>query len=76
MNSRSAFLDASNIYGASTDRSLSLRAFDGGRLKIADEATILPLNVDGVPMSPRNDARKQRLTGSMYRFDCIVPRHS
>lgn len=63
INGRSGFLDASNIYGFNAVRGAAVRTFVNGRLRI-DEPARPPLNVDGLPMSPVADARKQRLTAS------------
>jgi len=47
MNSITAFVDASNVYGSDDVRAAALRTFDGGRLKTSD-GNLLPFNVDGL----------------------------
>lgn len=50
INHQTAFLDASVVYGPDEDRSDTLRAWEGGKLK-ADAEAGLPLNPDGVFMA-------------------------
>jgi peroxidase len=60
VNVITAFIDASNAYGASEERARALRALDGsGRLKTSDGAdgeTYLPFNVDGLDNAGGTDA--------------------
>lgn len=49
MNLITAFIDASNVYGSSSDRLSELRTNDGsGRLKTTDDGRFLPLNPPGL----------------------------
>ena len=55
VNEITAYVDASNVYGSSTERALALRTLDGtGRLKTSD-GDLLPFNVDGLPNAPDDD---------------------
>jgi hypothetical protein len=58
-NNMSAYIDAANVYGASTTRSYALRALNGsGKLKtsVADNGEIiLPKNVDELPNAPSSN---------------------
>lgn len=48
INEITAWIDASNVYGSSTERANALRTMDGtGRLKTS-EGNLLPFNVDGL----------------------------
>ena len=47
INSITAFIDASNVYGSDEERAAALRTFEGGRLKTS-EGDLLPFNVDGL----------------------------
>ena len=48
VNSISAYIDGSQIYGTDTERSAALREFVGGRLKTST-GDLLPYNTDGLP---------------------------
>lgn len=43
-NDITAYLDASNVYGSTQDRSEWLRTFEGGKLKSSDNGNLLPFN--------------------------------
>ncbi len=54
INTDTAFLDASQVYGSDTARALELRTLDGtGRLKTS-AGDLLPYNVNGFPNAPAN----------------------
>ncbi len=49
VESITAFIDASQVYGSDDERAIALRTMDGtGRLKTS-EGNLLPFNVDGLP---------------------------
>jgi len=49
MNSITAFLDASAVYGSDETRALALRTLTGGRLLTSGDDNLLPLNTAGLP---------------------------
>jgi hypothetical protein len=52
LNTDTAFIDASQVYGSDNARALELRALDGtGKLKTS-EGDLLPYNIHGFPNSP------------------------
>jgi len=54
VNTDTAFIDASQVYGSDAARAQELRMLDGtGRLKESDDG-LLPYNVDGFPNAPDN----------------------
>ena len=54
VNTDTAFIDASQVYGSDAARAQELRTLDGtGRLKEGDDG-LLPYNVDGFPNAPDN----------------------
>ncbi len=56
VNTDSAFIDGSQVYGSDPARALELRALDGsGKLKTS-AGGLLPYNVDGFPNAPDNSA--------------------
>jgi peroxidase len=48
LNTITAFIDASNVYGADATRGAALRTFKGGKLKTST-GNLLPLNTQGLP---------------------------
>ena len=55
INSITAFVDGSQIYGVDTIRAAALREFTGGRMKVS-EGNLLPFNTNGLPNA--NDAHR------------------
>jgi peroxidase len=56
LNTDTAFIDASQVYGSDAARALELRALDGsGKLKTS-EGDLLPYNIHGFPNAPDNSA--------------------
>lgn len=55
VNSLSAFIDGSQIYGVDATRAAALREFSGGRLKTSS-GNLLPFNTNG--LANANDARR------------------
>lgn len=53
INSNTAFLDASFIYGSDVFRAQTLRTHEGGHLAISD-GNLMPFNVTGLPNQPGN----------------------
>lgn len=65
MNTLTAFIDASNVYGSDAARALELRTLDGtGRLKTS-EGDLLPFNVNGFPNAPSADDPRFFLAGDI-----------
>lgn len=55
INSLSAYVDASQVYGSSETRALALRRMDGsGKLRTSGD-DLLPLNTTGLPNNPSDD---------------------
>lgn len=56
LNAITAYVDASNVYGAEQERALALRTLDGtGRLKTR-AGDLLPFNETGLPNAPSTDS--------------------
>ena len=51
INDITAYIDASNVYGSSTERESALREHRGGRLRTSD-GDLLPFNDRGLPNAP------------------------
>lgn len=65
INTLTAFIDASNVYGSDPDRALALRSRDGsGRLRTS-AGELLPHNSDGLPNAPRADDATMFLAGDV-----------
>ena len=63
VNTITAFIDASNVYGSDTERATALRAFDGlGRLATSD-GDLLPFNTAGLPNAATGDPASFFLAG-------------
>ncbi len=55
LNTDTAFIDASQVYGSDEARALEIRALDGtGKLKTSD-GNLLPYNIHGFPNAPNSD---------------------
>ncbi|HEX4666975.1 MAG TPA: peroxidase family protein [Chthoniobacterales bacterium] len=64
LNTDTAFLDASQVYGSDEARALELRALDGtGKLKTS-EGDLLPYNIHGFPNAP-DDSPSYFLAGDV-----------
>jgi len=56
INTDTAFIDASQVYGSDQDRALELRALDGtGKLKTS-AGNLLPYNIHGFPNAPTTES--------------------
>jgi hypothetical protein len=55
INSITAFVDGSQVYGVDAERAAALREFIGGRMKVSD-GDLMPLNTEGFPNA--NDAHR------------------
>lgn len=56
VNAMTAYIDASHVYGADSNRAMALRTLDGtGRLKTS-AGDLLPFNVEGLPNAPDTSA--------------------
>ncbi|MEQ9095840.1 MAG: peroxidase family protein [Phycisphaerales bacterium] len=65
INGLTAFIDASNVYGADNQRADELRALDGtGRMKTSD-GDLLPYNVNQFPNAPTHLDRTLFLAGDV-----------
>ncbi|MYA02499.1 MAG: hypothetical protein F4038_09420 [Chloroflexi bacterium] len=72
LNLITAFIDASNVYGSSSDRLSELRTNDGsGRLKTTDDGRYLPLNPPGLEI----DDGGRRRNGLFLAGDIRVNEH-
>jgi hypothetical protein len=57
LNTISAFIDASNVYGSTRSRARRLRASDGTGRLATSAGDLLPFNTRGLPNAPSRDAR-------------------
>ena len=51
-----AYIDASNVYGADEERAATLRANDGTGRLLSSAGDLLPFNTTGLPNAPSSDA--------------------
>ena len=85
-NAITAFIDASNVYGADDERAFALRALDGtGRLAVTSSAhgDLLPFNtggVDNIPPGPNfflaGDVRANEQTGLTAMHTLFMREHN
>ena len=72
INAITAYIDASNVYGADFQRALELRTLDGtGRLRMS-KGRLLPFNVSGFPNSPTSEDPSYFLAGDLRANEQIA----
>lgn len=65
LNTITAYIDASNVYGSNSSRTNELRTLDGtGRLKVSP-GNFLPLNANGFANAPASDRKDLYLAGDI-----------
>ena len=65
INEITAYIDASNVYGSTSQRALELRTLDGtGRLRMS-EGALLPFNRNGFPNAPTSEDPSFFLAGDI-----------
>ncbi|MDF1860123.1 MAG: peroxidase family protein [Verrucomicrobiales bacterium] len=63
INDITAFIDASNVYGSDSVRSLALRVDDESGRLLVSEGNLLPFNTEGLPNAPSDHATNFFLAG-------------